>query len=219
MRNIIFVVNKPFPDWEKALDGEGTFIESASNGDGWAHSIGKHYRDAEALVTDLAPVWPQPGGDVWPIQFNGLNALIGAQLNSLPSFVYSPFTPDVIVENAYRAGCNAVVNSYKYSLSQFAKIMDACIKEDDNWIDPATGDLLYNQITCISDELLCCLTEQDARIFSSLVMEPSYEEVAVVTNLKPSTVRNKASAIFKQCGFASKTEAMIYAERSGLKGI
>jgi len=217
--NILFVLSPPFPNWDDVLNAKGTYIDTFHDVEGWARVIHQHYREAEALVTDLAPVWKRGGDDVWPMGFNGLNALYGAQKNILPSFVYAPYTPDVIVESCYRSGCNAVVNSYEFSLGELSKIISDCIKTDSIWMNRDLPDLLHNQVLCICDDRLSVLNNQDSRIYSLIAMTGSYETVANEVGLKLSTLRNKASSIFQQCGFTNKTQAITYAATKNFKGI
>jgi len=179
--------------------------------------INDHYTKLDGLLTDLAPLWLD--GDPLPVAFTGLNALYGAQQNTLPSFVYSPFTPPVIVNNAYRFGCNAVVNSYTHSLEDLKAIIDSCLKTDEVWIDNDLDDDLSNRILCVTDDKLRVLGDSDIKLYIHLVTEDAYSRVAECMELKETTTRNRASQIFKKCDFVNRTDAVKYAMKIGITGI
>ena len=89
--NYLIVANAPFPEWDDALEADLTYIDKVHDADGWARVIFDHYRDADALITDLAPIWSDVGNPGWIDGLNGINAVRGAKENALPSFVYTPF--------------------------------------------------------------------------------------------------------------------------------
>ena len=170
----LVVADAPFPSWDADLEADLTFIDKVNSADEWARIIFDHYEDADALITDLAPVWPEPGGAVAVSEFNGINALLGAKENALPSFVYTPFVSEYVVSAAYRAECNAVVHSYQYTVAELKEIIDRTMSKDASdperiWIDtehlPADT---ANMAIAATDETLSPLTAAETKLLLQL---------------------------------------------------
>lgn len=223
--NYLIVANAPFPEWDDALEADLTYIDKVHDADGWARVIFDHYRDADALITDLAPIWSDVGNPGWIDGLNGINAVRGAKENALPSFVYTPFVSEPIVNAAYRDECNAVVNSYKYSVNELKEIIDTTIsKEKDDperiWIDTKyLPQNISNLAIAATDETLSALSEAETSLFLKIVGTESYDEAAKASGYKTGSLRNKASEIFQKCGFKNKSRASIHAVRIGISGV
>ena len=198
-----------------------TFTDEYREPGEWARVIDKHYLDSDAMLTDFCPAWPELGSKdpYWLNGFNGINALEGAAANDLPSFVYSPHTPPLLVNEAYRYKCRAVVNSYSYTIEELNKIITSCLSDDSVWTDPNNDNDLANRIRCLTDQRLCELSDSDITLYLFLVTKNKYEEVAAAMGLKANTTRNRASKIFQTCGFEHRTQAITHAMRLGITGI
>jgi len=222
MLHFLTVANRPFPEsWGKALNAEMTFTDEYREPGEWSRIIEKHYLNSDAMLTDFCPAWPELGNKnpYWLDGFNGVNALEGASTNDLPSFVYSPFTPPLLTNEAYRYKCRAVVNSYKYSIAELKKIIDSCLTDGTIWSDPDHDKDFANRLRCLTDEKLCQLTDGDITLYLYLVTKNKYRDVADAMGLKTNTTRNRASKIFQTCGFEHRTHALTYAMRIGITGI
>lgn len=226
MLNLLFVSTEPCPaEWSKKLNASITHIADEQDADSWGRVIREHYGDADALLTDLSPIWPKLGAaDAYPIGFNGLNALEGAKRNELPAFVYTPFIAPVILSKCYRTGCNAVVSPYRHSLDQLSEIINDSCKNDSVWIDETDDDDLYNQLQCVTDVKLRDLNDAEIRTFLHIVQMDNYEQSAEALNLTVQSMRNYASKIFKGKvdgveRFPNRGAAIGYALKIGIKGI
>lgn len=226
MLNLILVSTDPYPsEWAKKLNASVTHISQEQDVDSWARIIREHYREADALLTDLCPIWPPIGAsDPYPIGFNGLNALNGAKKNDLHTFVYTPFTAPVIISECYRSGCSAVLSPYKHSLQKLSEVITECCTEDKVWIDETEDDALYNQLQCVTDPKLRDLSDTEIKTYLHIVMMEGYEQSAEALNLTLPTMRNYASKIFKGPPggperFPNRGAAITHALRIGIKGI
>lgn len=223
--NYLIVSNTPFPQWEKELGAKVTYIEKFENPDEWARLIHEHYRRANALITDLAPRWAMDNDSIGVEGLNGINAILGAKENALPSFIYTPYVSEQIVSIAYKNDCNAVVNSYKYSITDLKDIIDQTISKDKNdpdrvWIDTEhLPTFVSNVAIAATDTTLGILTHSETMLFLHIVSNEDYEQVAAVTGYKAGTLRNKASEIFQKCGFKNRQRASLHAVRIGISGV
>ena len=226
MLNLLFVSTEPCPaDWSKKLNASITHIAEGHDADSWGRIIREHYGDADALLTDLCPIWPKlDATNACPIGLNGLEAMEGAKRNELPAFAYTPFVAPVVLNKCYRAGCNAVVSSYRHSLDKLSGIISDSCKNDTVWIDKIDDDDLYNQLQCVTDVKLRDLTDTEIRTFLHIVKMDSYEQSAEALNLTVQSMRNYASKIFKGKvngveRFPNRGAAIGYALKIGIKGI
>ena len=198
-----------------------TFTDEYREPGQWSRIIDRHYLGMDALLTDFCPAWPDLGSKdpYWLRGFNGINALEGAMANDLPSFVYSPFTPPLLVNEAYRQKCRAVVNSYKYPIGELKKIITTCLEDGSVWTDPDNDKDLANRLRCLTDHRLSKLTDSDITLYLFMVTKNKYKDVADAMGLKINTTRNRASKIFKTCGFEHRTQALTHGMRIGITGI
>ena len=91
--------------------------------------------------------------------------------------------------------------------------------KDSIWIDKTMDKAAFNHIRCVTDENLSQLRDKDIELFLYIVMHETYDEAADILGVKVTTVRNKASQIYKTCGFKNRTEAFTYAVILGIKGL
>ena len=223
--NFLIVTDSPFPEWGDSLDANLTYADQVFDADGWSRVIFEHYKNIDALITDFAPSWPTLGNSVAISEWNGLNALLGAKENALPSFVYSQHLSELVVVESYKAECNAVVHSYSHTLSELRKIIDTTISKDKDdperiWIDTKNlSENKVNHVLAVCDETLRRLSHTEIKMFLLIVCTQSYEEAANRSGYKPGYLRNKGSEIFQKCGFKTRSSATAHASRIGVLGI